>query len=661
MRSSAKQLRVVFEPMTKTIEKAAGATKKPNNGIKVQKKQTSPFSERLSRLDKLVFKKSYEEASKLLAVMLAAMERGEQAFGHPNRIDQSDAAEQQATIFCNAVTQMIRDPDCVWNDKLFIELCSIKRAMAQAFEASGFRGTRHLVPLVGTETEKGKRNLTRQDIIKLFWGLSVNALTPKLLSLLLRQPPQLAWPLCLGYLSEQIVYTKVGQAARPKIIAAYEHLKKAPPVTAYVRNVGPAYMGCSYDESAHKHDIKHAFNTVVRNWLTGNGVKDINMTAPRRLDQDRPTVLILAELYDSRHAMHRCYGPSIDSLKPHFKTVLMTPSGQFDEALTDYFDVIDSTKFDTKNPREYIEKAQSYNPDIVYFPSIGMRFMSIACSTVRIAPIQVMTFGHPATTLSPCIDYAILDAEQIGSPDTVNEKILCRASKPRFALRHDATRIAPKLRHSPNIVRIAVPAWSRKISPAFLQTCEEIEKMALENGRPVEFWFFPNGIGTLLQGFARRVKSKVTAKVFPRTDYNSYITELNKCDIFLSSFPFGATNGIVDAIKQGLPVVNLTGSEVHEANDSHIVKRFEQPEWLTTKSKEDYVRAVVRLVTHDKLRVKIGQNLLKNDPDSKLVSKDGADDFATVMRMAFRHHENFQSEDKHIWQYDELEALAAEE
>lgn len=644
------------EPVATEVKKAI--ENEMGKSLKVKKKKEMPFKDRIFRLDELTVGKNYADANALLMKMLNAMEAGKATFG-AGIVDQGELAEQHATIFCTAVTRMISDPDCKWTDKVFLGLIPVKRSMAQAWEVSGYRGSRHLPSLVGTKQPNGNRNLSRQDILKLFWGLSINALNSELLKLLLKQPPEIAWPLCIAFLSEQIVYTPAGKAARPAIIQAYEHLSKAPPVLQLVRNVGPAYMGCSYDESAGKHDIKYAMNAVVRKWLLNNGVKDIDMSVPRKVDAEKPTVLVLAELYDSRHAMHRCYGPSIASLKPHFKTVLMTTTGQVDEALSDMFDVIDSTKFDANKPAEFINKAQSYQPDMAYFPSVGMRFMSIACSNVRIAPIQVMTFGHPATTHSDCVDYAVLDAEQIGSPDTVSEKILCRASKPRFALRQDATRVAPKLRHNPRVVRIAVPAWSRKVSPSFMQTCMEIEKACLKEDRPVEFWFFPNAVGTLLQAFGRRVKSLMTAKALPRTNYNSYISTLNQCDIFLSSFPFGATNGIVDAIKQGLPVVNLTGPEVHEANDSHIVKRFEQPEWLTTKSQEEYIRAVVRLVTHDKLRVKIGQNLLKNDPDSKLVAKDGANDFATVMRVAMKHHEAFQASDQSIWQYSELEDMAA--
>lgn len=278
---------------------------------------------------------------------------------------------------------------------------------------------------------------------------------------------------------------------------------------------------------------------------------------------------------------------------------------------------------------------------------------------MRMAPIQIMTFGHPATTHSAMIDYVVLDAKQIGDEKTVSEKILYRDSVPRFELRTDAASVKPILRENPDVVRIAVPAWSRKVSPLSLQACQAIQNRSKKAGKTVQFYFFPNGAGSLYQGFARRVEAMLSAKVFPRTNYNSYIETLNTCDIFLSTFPFGATNGIVDAIRLGIPVVNLTGPEVHEANDSHIVERFEQPDWLTTATPQKYIDAVVKLVVDGNLRTKIGRTLLLNDPDSKLVAQqtDGDSDFVKVFQAAYKHHETFQASDKKSWSYEELKQL----
>jgi predicted O-linked N-acetylglucosamine transferase (SPINDLY family) len=51
------------------------------------------------------------------------------------------------------------------------------------------------------------------------------------------------------------------------------------------------------------------------------------------------------------------------------------------------------------------------NPDIIYYPSIGMAIWVIAMASLRLAPIQVMTYGHPATSNSPYIDYGIIEAD----------------------------------------------------------------------------------------------------------------------------------------------------------------------------------------------------------------------------------------------------------
>ena len=106
----------------------------------------------------------------------------------------------------------------------------------------------------------------------------------------------------------------------------------------------------------------------------------------------------------------------------------------------------------------------------------------------------------------------------------------------------------------------------------------------------------------------------LNAVVLPRADYNTYINNLNKCDFFLSTFPFGATNSIVDAVIQGLPVVNLNGDEAHAKNDSDMLRTIDQPDWLSANSIKEYVEAAVRLVASDELRVGISKAILACDP-----------------------------------------------
>lgn len=621
-------------------------------------KQEVKLSVRIKTLDLAVREKRFLDAIKQLEKILQVLEQGSQGFGG-GLVTQGPLAEREATVMASAVTSLLADKEFKMTSLTFRVFTQFKRALMQVFEVSGYRGTDHMVEVIGTPDGKGGYKFEGFELPKLFAGLSINALKPNLLALLGRQSPEISWPLVIGYLSEQLLWNEQAEEARATLLSWGDKWKDMDATLATVRNIGPAYMGCSYADAPHKHTIKHCMNALSRRYLESHGVTDADLPSPRRAVKKRPTIVVLAELYDSRHAMHRCYGPSIQSLKSKFKTIYMALDGKCDDDLLPLFDKVDKTKFEVQKPEVFIDKIKSYRPDIVYFPSVGMRLMSIFASNVRMAPIQVMTFGHPATTFSKNIDYAILDEAQVGDPHTVNETILCRSSRPRFEMRADAECPAPMIRKNPETVRIAVPAWSRKVTPQFLATCDRIKKLSRKN---VEFWFFPNGASSLFQAVGRRIEELLPAKVFPRTNYNQYIGWLNKCDIFLSTFPFGATNGIVDGMRQGLPVVNMTGGEVHAANDSHIVCRFDQPDWLTTDSPEAYAKAVAKLVNNDALRVQISEAILACDPDTRLIAQDsdGAHDFADVMEAAYRFHEHFQEKGEKMWSYERIQQLLAQ-
>ena len=660
-------------PKVKPVAKSRKASPKASpasSSEKKEKTQQSPaerkvkipekFSEQVSLFDQLVFKKDYSAAYELLPKMLRTLEQMKLSFGD-NALECKPLAEKQATIFCSAVTRLFSDVDAKLNETAFFAILAQKRALSQAFEISGYRGTDHIMDHIGTEDEKGSKSLTRQDILKLFLILSINAMSKPLTDLLLRQPPEVAWPVCLAMLSEQIVYSAHGKEARARLLASSEFFKTAPGTLHNVRVAGPAYMGCSYDESDHKHDIKYAINHSVRAWLEKHDITDISTPIERDSSKERPTIVIIAELYDVHHAMHRCYGPSIASLKSKFRTILMTPTGKIDEQLIDMFDEVDATVFDFDKPATFINRVKSYEPDMVYFTSIGMRLISIACSNVRMAPIQLYTPGHPATTRSDHIDYLLLmeGCFASGSERFYSERLILRENQPYFTMREDAEHVPPQIAEKQSVIRIAVPAWSRKVTPGFLSACKAVQDAGEKIGKMVEFWFFPNGAGALHQGFSRRVTAMLNARVLPRANYNTYISNLNKCDFFLSTFPFGATNSIVDAVIQGLPVVNLNGPEAHAKNDSDMLRTIDQPEWLSANNIKEYIEAAVRLMASDELRVRISNSILACDPAKHFLVEDDKkiDDFAEILFDIYRKHETIEAGNHKVLTHQQLSDL----
>ena len=609
------------------------------------------FIELLKEIERCVLKRDYMAMRPPLLKLFEQVEAGKIGFG-----GQSDAfniiSEKEATRVAAVVTTTLTDPNFDPTVTFMLELNRFKRALVQIFEISGYRGTGHFVDLLLKPTAE-TQTYRRLDLLKMFAGLSINAMNDTLLKILFQIDKQYALPTVLGFLSEQLVYTTKAEEIRSKLLASADHWIGTDLRPYTVMAIGPAYMGCSYAEAAHKHDIKRCFNDVVHRWF--NTLKIATPTFPEtRVIKDKPNLVIFAELYNSGHAMHRCYGPSIKALKQRFNTTLLIGDTGLSRELLDFAHHVEVVKTKHSNPGIVIEKILSFKPDIVYYPSIGMRFSTITTSTIRLAPIQIMTIGHPATTMSDAIDYIIMPDALMKNEDTCSEHIMLRPTKPYFIHRTDAAKILPNIRRNADIVRIAVPAWSRKITPTFLNTCRRIRDLAKT---PVEFWFFPNASGALHQALVRRYSHLMPQdKVLPRKGYNDYIHDLNQCDIFLSTFPFGATNSIVDAALQGLPIVNLLGDEPHTANDASLVTNLAQPDWLTAPSVDAYVSAAVRLIDEPNLRTQICMDILASDPEKAFFVEDGeeANEFATIVDFLYHSHETIQETGPKCWQYQDI-------
>jgi hypothetical protein len=572
-----------------------------------------------------------------------------------NGLDFTDA-DGEMTLLAGVITRLLSNSSYNPSNKEVHQYLLFKRALSQVFELSKYRSSAHLTELIGDLNNEQKWVLTSSDICRLLMGISINDTSSKIVDLLKACDPRLAFLATIAFLSEQFTWSKQAEEVRSQLVRGDFLRDDVQLEDIEFKLLASAWMGCSYADASHKHEIKDRLNSVVRNWLKVKGVEEEPGQNILPSENERPRLLIIAELYYRDHAMDRCYGAEFRSLRKHFHTTFMMAAGHCDPVVADQFDEVDSIEFKLSSPEKFIAQARKHNPDIVYFPSVGMRIGGIACANVRLAPIQIATLGHPATTRSALVDYIILLEDE---PACFTETLLLIPGGRRFLLRSDAQNCEPDIRRNPKTIRLAVPAWVRKLTPGFLNTCNEIKQKSV---RPVEFWFFPNVRGSLYLAMKRRLEGMLPSRVFPSTSYNQYIASINKCDIHLSSFPFGATNGIVDSARQGLPLVNMSGVEPHSQFDREFVQYLNQPDWLSTTNTSEYIDAVVRLVDDNDLRVKISEAILDSEPDAQFLmdDDDATDDFVNIFLSVYRNHNKIQTSDKRVWQYDELLGMASE-
>ena len=185
-----------------------------------------------------------------------------------------------------------------------------------------------------------------------------------------------------------------------------------------------------------------------------------------------------------------------------------------------------------------------------YYPSLGMSHWTVLLAQIRLAPIQFMTHGHPATSMSPQIDYVYLN-EICGDHNTLHsEKVLMGPSLLNFDAHNELPKELPSLvAPSDREVRVAVNSKVMKLSSRLMDVCARLHENAAQK---VRFSFFPGERNLYFDGLTAAIRSRLpSADVIPYVSYEQFLNEMCKCDMALSAFPFGNTNSTVDTSLSG--------------------------------------------------------------------------------------------------------------
>jgi predicted O-linked N-acetylglucosamine transferase (SPINDLY family) len=254
---------------------------------------------------------------------------------------------------------------------------------------------------------------------------------------------------------------------------------------------------------------------------------------------------------------------------------------------------------------------QERNAQMMYMPSVGMFPITMVLACLRVAPLQMMALGHPATTHGHAMDYVVVEEDYVGDEACFSEKLL-KLPKDGMPYRPPAAMLnlqLPKRREPDGVVKIAVAATIIKLNPGYFRMCGQI---ARESRVPVEFNFLVGQANGLVYPQVRNIARRLVgpeAIVHKHQNYENYMNVIATCDMFLNPFPFGNTNGIVDTVWAGLMGVCKTGPEVHEHIDEGMFRRLGFPDWTIARTNEEYKAAALRMIQDVRERDQLAASL----------------------------------------------------
>lgn len=545
--------------------------------------------------EQLAYARKYEEAMQALFTIITQIKRGH---GLAYFAASAPPIETLYTRIAAAISTIFADPTFALSHEGFLRLMNDHATLHGIFRASSFWSLDYVLGLVGTRNPENLSQLSfsgDMQVSKLLLCWSLDSDIDIDWNHMTNAIPAWACPAMLGILSIGGVHTEKAYNRKVEMLRHADYIDRGPMPLMIIPAAGDAYMHCSYVDDPVKHNIKRVINRQLRALVLSLITVNERHAVARK---DRPTIVVPVEWFGSAHAMFRCYCPAIRQLRQRFNMVLIARESEVDEESKKEFDKVVLLPPERIAINEMVAAVQAEKPDIIFYPSLGMTAWWVAISNFRLAPIQIMCPGHPATSLSEAIDYIVSDGDLFGDERHYQEKCVhLPVGGARYLGREDfdASKV---VRPGDGVVRFAIPAMVMKLAAPFLQTVKRIQDECQHIYPKVEFHFFPNQVSTGHILMERELERLVPGcKVHPRETYQDYMQLLGRCDVMLSTFPFGGTNSVMDSFLLGLPVVTLEGDQIHSRSDGSMIRRVGLPDWMIAHSEEEYVRAAVRMAS----------------------------------------------------------------
>ncbi|OOF71454.1 adhesin [Rodentibacter caecimuris] len=591
------------------------------------------------RFEQAVKTKNYENACLELLEILGKIDSN---FGGINDIE-IDMPEQLAELekekniyFCTrmavAITDLFQDPALDITDAGAQRFFVLQRWINLIFASSPFVNADHILRSYNRKPKPDNPNdihleQTKKALIKFAILYLPESNVQLNLDAMWEVSPELCASLCFALQSPRFIGTEHSFNKRgailqwfPEKLAQIENLNQLPSAISH-----DVYMHCSYDIAANKHNVKNALNQVIRRHLVSNGWQDRQNIQEIGYRNGKPVMVVLLEHFHSAHSIYRTHSTSMIAAREHFHLIGLGGDA-VDQAGRDVFDEFHIVQ--GNNIFEKLEQLKGICTEsgaaIFYMPSIGMDLTTIFASNTRLAPIQAIALGHPATTHSEFIEYVIVEDDYVGSEDCFSEKLL---RLPKDALPYVPSALAPtsveyRMRENPEVVNIGIASTTMKLNPYFLKALQAIRDRAKVK---VHFHFALGQSSGITHPYVERfIKTYLgdSATAHPHSPYHQYLNILHNCDMMVNPFPFGNTNGIIDMVTLGLVGICKTGPEVHEHIDEGLFKRLGLPEWLIADTVDEYVERALRLAENHQERLELRRHIIENNGLQTLFSGD---------------------------------------
>jgi predicted O-linked N-acetylglucosamine transferase (SPINDLY family) len=267
-----------------------------------------------------------------------------------------------------------------------------------------------------------------------------------------------------------------------------------------------------------------------------------------------------------------------------------------------------------KSLSEWIDAISTRRLDVILYPEIGMDPQTVKLASLRLAPVQAMTWGHPETSGLPTIDLFI-SGKALEPVDAAHKNYSERlVTLPKFGVYVEPLSLPnadPDLRSlklPEDQPLLLCPGQPFKYAPQYdavwVKIAQGLQRKTLFRNRNFgRLVFFCSHNGTwdpILEGRLRAafaaggLEFEEHVSVVPFLEHARFFGLMRRSTLLLDTPGFSGFNTALQGIECGLPVLAFEGDFMRGRLASGILRELDLPE-LVAGGPDDFVERAVTL------------------------------------------------------------------
>ena len=406
-------------------------------------------------------------------------------------------------------------------------------------------------------------------------------------------------------------------------------------------NINFAYFIPTYYATDNEKRIKQKINNLIK-----KPSKNVEVS---KNEPKKNKIAIISHRWADNSAIYKSNFSFLQELSKDYELTLIHIGPTLDNIESSLFKEIKHIRA-THTITSFSMDLSAIDPDFMmaFYLDVGLNMESIYLANLRIAPVQIMTYGHPVSTFGSEIDYFIggSEAELLDKAnDNYSERLVIIpgiGAYPVYPVYEKKNMLKNKNKF------IIACAWGlNKFNNELLLTLKLIMEKA---NKKIMFRFFPGVAATRsnefipLQRELFELFGKENVEVVPYKDYEEYMNLMESTDIAIDSYPFGSYNTIVDALYLSKPIISYEGTHAYNRIASAVLRRVGMEE-LVTNNKDEYINKVLNLINNDDYREDLINKISEIDLKSKIFNTNEPVYFKKAVDYLIDNYAKLKNED----------------